>query len=269
MSGFSDAWLTLRESADAVARSSVVLDRAKAFFSETPETGMLVCDLGAGTGASVDAFSHLFRVPLTWQLVDVDASNLALARTRRPRVGASHDIRVETKVHDLAKDPAPWSASACLVTATALFDLVSIPWLQEFTAALVRDRLALLATLTYDGSLELTPRHSLDDGMIDAFNAHQRTNKGFGPAAGPDASGVLESLVMRHGYEIVSGDSPWRLTIEKDRELILALLDGWAEAAREIGTIADVDVSRWLEWRKRETSTFVVGHRDIFAAPTG
>ena len=85
MSGFSDAWLTLRESADDAARSRLVLDRAKAFFSETSETGMLVCDLGAGTGASVDAFSHLFRVPLTWQLVDVDASNLALARTRRPR----------------------------------------------------------------------------------------------------------------------------------------------------------------------------------------
>ncbi|MGI9406615.1 MAG: hypothetical protein ACR2O4_09600, partial [Hyphomicrobiaceae bacterium] len=195
MSGFSADWLALREAADTAARSEAVLDAARRTFAHHTGDPLEIWDLGSGTGASVTAFSALFPKPQVWHLVDTDADNLKRAMARYAGDNAFAEVRLETHMHDLADNPAPWPSSAHLVTATALFDLVSESWLQAFADRLCAARLPLLATLTYDGRLELEPAHSMDASMIEAFNQHQRTDKGFGPAAGPDASNVLTTAL--------------------------------------------------------------------------
>jgi len=265
MTGFSADWLALREAADKASRSAVVLKSAgQAFAGHGPEP-MTICDLGSGTGASVTAFANLFPRPQRWRLVDADSANLdrALARFSGPR--ARDGIAVEVAVHDLADKPAPWHAGTDLVTATALFDLVSPKWLKTLAGRLAAERIALLATLSYDGRLTPAPEHPLDEAMIHGFNRHQQGDKGFGPAAGPLAAALLTSALEAHGYDIVRGDSAWRLDGTRDHELIGAILTGWADTATELELLSPAAIADWRSARLRNTRSLIVGHTDFFA----
>ena len=45
--------------------------------------------------------------------------------------------------------------------------------------------------------------------MVAAVNAHQRTDKGFGPALGPAAARAAVARFERVGYSVVHGASDW------------------------------------------------------------
>ena len=251
MSGFSSEWLALREPADTAARSHKVMDACAAYFKN--HTEVRICDMGAGTGASVRAFAHMFAAP-SWTLIDQDANNLAVAKQRH--------LEIATKVCDFARDPDCWPSDTTLVTATALLDLTSRAWIDRFVAALHAKRLPLLCTLTVDDALFLAPSHPLDENVFDAFRAHQHSDKGFGPAMGGEAAAYLETALKNAGYEITADDSPWR--VERG-ELLRQLLDGTAGAVRETGRVPEIDA--WLRTAQADTTLFVVGHRDVFAVP--
>ena len=69
---------------------------------------------------------------------------------------------------------------ARLVTASALFDLVSGEWIEALADRVVAAGAGFHASLIYDGFMHWTPERP-DDGTIrDVFNAHQRRDKGFG-----------------------------------------------------------------------------------------
>lgn len=209
--------------------------------------------MGAGTGASVRAFSHLFAAP-RWTLADYDAGNLTVAKQRHPDIA--------TKVCDFARDPDCWPAGTMLVTATALLDLASRAWIDRFVAALRAKQLPLLCTLTVDDVLSITPSHALDESVFAAFRAHQHSDKGFGAAMGGEAAAYLETALTKAGFEITADDSPWR--IERG-ELLRQLLDGTAGAVRETGRVPEIDA--WLRAAQTNTQLFLVGHRDVFAVP--
>lgn len=261
MSGFSTAWLDLREPADRAARAPETLAACARHFASAPE--LTICDLGAGAGASVTAFADILPARRRWRLVDADAGLLAEAKRRHAGAG----VPVETLRADLAATPDPWPPGCGLVTATALFDLASGDWIDGFTAALARDRLPLLATLTYDGRHTLAPPHADDDAMLDAFNRHQQTDKGLGgPAAGPNAAAALIAALRRRGYRVVSADSPWRLA-DAHRDLMDELLRGWAGAVSDAGFVAEDVAACWLGARLADTQAITVGHTDVFATP--
>ena len=111
-----------------------------------------------------------------------------------------------------------------------------------------------------------------DEKIIAAVNAHQRTDKGFGPALGPAAAQAAVERFERVGYAVVQGASDWVFG-PQDREIQLEMLSGWAAAAREIGDVPLADVVGWLT-RRRDLvaagrSSIRVGHVDLFARPTG
>ena len=63
---------------------------------------------------------------------------------------------------------------------------MSADFIAEFAAAVARCRKSAFYTvLTYDGDQRWTPEHEADAALASAFHAHQRRDKGFGPAAGP------------------------------------------------------------------------------------
>ncbi len=274
VSGFSPDWLALREPADAAARDRTVLAACRDAFM-TRES-ISVCDLGSGTGAAVRAFSNLLPVRQHWTLVDNDADNLAAAKTAlavwadsaasegdtlRLRHG-TREIHIRTHVHDFANDAACWPAETDLVTATALFDLTSAPWIARFVAALAARRTPLLSTLTTDGILTATPTHALDEKIAASFRSHQSRDKGFGPAAGADAARVLEDTLRDAGYRLTIGDSPWQLRAS-DGPLLTATVDGILQAVGETGAIATADLAAWNKDARVQKMT--VGHRDVFA----
>ena len=61
-------------------------------------------------------------------------------------------------------------------------------------------------------------------------------------------------------------DSPWRLTQERDGDLIVALADGIASASCESGVISKEQAADWLASRSKAHFAHI-GHQDLFAAP--
>ncbi len=275
---FSPEWLALREPADHAARSQSLKDRVRHHFAGRDH--VTVVDLGCGAGSNLRGTFSALPARQTWRLVDYDPALLAAARTRLAAWADSTSnaddglvlekdgktIAVSFHRADLNQDIAAALPAGCdLVTAAALFDLVSPDWIGRFVAVLQARRLPLYTVLTYDGTESWDPPHPDDAAMLAAFHAHQGTDKGFGPAAGPRATAIMAEAFAATGYEVARAESPWRLGAEfvtLSRELVT----GFAGAVRETGRVAPERIDDWLAAR-RAGVTCLVGHEDLFAMP--
>ena len=266
MSGFSAAWLALREPYDLAARSRIVLDAATAAFSQRPS--ICLVDLACGTGATLRALAERLPSRQAWRLVDNDLGLLARAAT----LPVPPDINVVARPLDLVRDlELALEAPVDLVTTSALLDLVSIEWLDRLVMETAARRLPLYAALTYDGRTLLEPSEELDADVLAAFNAQQRTDKGFGPALGPSAASRAAERFACFGYAIVEGPSDWILE-PGDRDIQESLLASWAEVAQAGGGgVSQSGAREWLRRRRLHVaqgrSRIRVGHSDIFARP--
>jgi len=111
----------------------------------------------------------------------------------------------------------------------------------------------------------------LDAEILGALHAHQRGDKGFGPALGPTATRVAERLFREAGYRTWTAWTPWRLT-EADRPLALALMEGWEGAAREQHPEGTGRIGAWAARRRTVLAgafSLAVGHLDLLALPEG
>jgi hypothetical protein len=72
-------------------------------------------------------------------------------------------------------------------------------------------------------------------------------------------------------YTVVKGESDWIMRPD-DRQIQSEMLDGWANAAREMGTLPGAEIAGWLTRRKNMVSeglsSMRVGHVDFFAFPS-
>jgi hypothetical protein len=265
MSAFTADWLALREPADRAARS-VRLTRAIA-AALPKKTPLHVLDLASGTGSNMRYLTtHLSR-DQQWLLVDHDPALLARVSARSRADEADH--RFETRQLDLAA----LDVSACdifegraLVTAAALLDLVSESWLRALAARCHARGAAVLFALSYDGRIQCSPADPEDEGIRALVNRHQRTDKGFGPALGPDAAVAAERCFASLGYQVQSEPSDWVLPPESER-LQRQVIEGWADAAMMIAPDRSVAVRDWLARRLAHVgsgrSQLVVGHQDL------
>ncbi len=152
------------------------------------------------------------------------------------------------------------------MTASALLDLVSRSWV-ETLATICRDvRAVVLFALSYDGRIECDPEAPGDAAVRDLVNAHQRTNKGFGAALGPDATDTAERAFRAAGYLTRRAPSDWALTPEQSR-LQRELIAGWASAAAEVEPQRAQEIEAWRTVRLAHVaagrSRIVVGHEDL------
>ena len=199
------------------------------------------------------------------------ASGSATGRIDRNRPNALSSredgaIDVSFAVVDLARTPEQaLDGDIDLVSAAAFFDLVSQQWIERFCVALAARRLPLYAVLTYTGSEVWTPPHPADAPALAAFHAHQGGDKGFGPAAGPNAAPLLATALRRHGYLVSTAQSPWRLG-RADKALIEATADGAAAAIAETGRLDSAIVEDWRLSRRRAVAC-EISHIDLFAIP--
>jgi hypothetical protein len=133
-------------------------------------------------------------------------------------------------------------------------------------------RLPVYAALSYDGRAELDPAVPFDAEMLTAVNRHQRGDKGFGPALGPQAAAHAIARFETVGYKVVQGRSDW-VFAPQDRLIQEEILGGWAAAARELGDVPLEAIAAWLT-RRRELiadglARLAIGHIDLFAAAIG
>ena len=293
MSGFSAAWLALREPVDHRSRDAMLQNQVVEFLHEHVPTipGLLhVTDLGSGTGSNLRALAPHFGTMQCWTLVDYDADLLRTARTTllswadgfldtnppnsigavgilsepiEPLVITKNmkTIAVRFRCADLLADYRDiLNEPADLITSAAFFDLVAESWLTKFCDALTKP---LYTVLTYDGKETWGPPNALDTDVLRAFHAHQLTDKGFGAALGPRGAERLQSLLQGRGFTTACAPSPWRMD-HHDHALIEQLALGTASAAREMGMLASSAIDRW-EQARCQASYCEIGHIDLFA----
>ena len=268
MSGFSIEWLNLREDADLQARDPDLLARAMNWLESGSAAMPIVLDLGAGTGSSLRALTASNKPVMNsvcWRLVDNDSALLAEASRRH---GSSEHLEIHAM--DLGKISTLPMEGTRLITASALFDLVSADFLEALTAAASRAsenvEIAIYAALNYDGRTDWNPVHPLDGTILTAFNTDQRRDKGFGPALGPDAVGHMTEIFSRAGFQVRAADSPWNLG-PADKKLTSTLIEGIAGAVTNQGSIDLADVADWKRFRQLHVATgnCTVGHTDVLA----
>jgi hypothetical protein len=285
MSAFDALWLDLRATADTAARSRELLERLAAVVVARRISRCI--DLATGTGANLRSLADRLGPQQDWLAVDHDAALLAAFTERtgqwaRSRGGtarvaggrlvvtvAERRLGIETACIDLASDLASIAFDErTLVTASAFLDLVGSEWLDRFVAHCRASRAVVYVALTYDGVAECQPSHPDDPWVVAALNRHQRRNKGFGPALGPDAPSVAEEAFAQAGFEVFSERSDWQLGAAES-SLQAALFDGWAAAARELEPDEAGRIDAWLEARRASLkgglSRVRVGHRDLLA----
>lgn len=276
MSAFSAEWLALREGADVRARNHDIVQAVSAWFALRDH--LSVVDLGSGTGANLRAVAPLLPARQRWHLVDKDEALFAAAKIALRKWADKTEIAGETlkltkgiaeiEVHfqiaDLAHDlDSVLVAKPDLVTASAFFDLASSDFIRALARQVANTRAALYATLTYNGVQRWSPHRPSDSQMAAAFNRHQMTDKGFGPAAGPTAAGLLADQLRLEDYTVMEGESPWVLG-QNDRSLLEELQRGHALAVLETKALDDKAVETWI---KVIRAAAVVGHTDVFATP--
>ncbi|HVI27258.1 class I SAM-dependent methyltransferase [Hansschlegelia sp.] len=280
MSGFDPSWLDLREPVDHRSLAAGPLERLTATFGGAPVS---VADLGAGSGSALRALAPRLGRSQRWTLIDSDPALLAHARLRLRawadavegdgetlrlnKAGAT--IHVAFLAEELARDHFPQAAAAAdLVVASAFFDLAGEAWLAAFIERLAAAQNTLYAPLIYDGLKRFAPAHDLDQAVLVAFNDHQRSEKGLGPALGPDAARRLAELAGAQGYRATAAASPWRLGAA-DRSLTEALVRGMASAAAQLPAAPDA-LPKWQAFRLGAAAGGgAVGHVDLLLTPPG
>lgn len=277
MSGFSPDWLALREPADHAARNPQVLAAVGSTFAG--RQSLSVIDLGCGAGSNLRGSYSVLPVRQHWTLVDADPRLLSVARRKlaewadeAQEQGEELVLRKDDKTltvdfrqADLTRElewVLGWQPD--LVTAAALFDLASVRWLERFVASLVSMRLPLYTVLTYDGRESWEPAHPEDQRMLAAFHHHQHTDKGFGPAAGPEATEAMAQAFRKAGTAVTVGESPWRLGAAQS-DLVRELVAGIAAAVTETGHVSPDAIASWLEAKQGASAR--IGHQDLWARP--
>lgn len=281
MSGFSASWLALREEADHRSRDAGL---ARMLAGRLRDTNPIrVMDFGAGTGSNLRATAPALQGDQEWVLVDYDPALLEEAARQLTAwadearaigdglvlVKGGRTIGVSFRIADLNRELEPLLAGKPdLVTASALFDLISEGWMARFAAALAASGASFYTVLTYDGRDDFAPPHPLDRAVIDAFASHQRRDKGFGPAAGPKAAEALATALEAAGFHVETADSPWDLG-PGESALTGELITGIAQAVGETGAVSPDALAVWkafrLTHRTEPGARLVTGHTDILA----
>ena len=92
----------------------------------------------------------------------------------------------------------------------------------------------LYAALSYDGRVGLTPASRHDETVIAAVNRHQRPTRVLVRRSAPHAARPAPEAFRGAGFAVVEGRSDWNFG-PSDRDIQMAMLAGWAEAAGEMG----------------------------------
>jgi SAM-dependent methyltransferase len=245
---FSESWLSLREPADAAARSTELV-------SMLPDGIHTVRDLGCGTGSLARWLAPLLPGAKRWILVDRDPALLEHAAAITP-------FPVEPVRGDVTELTAADLAESDLVTCSALLDLLSSGEVDRLAAVCAEARTPALFTLSVAGAVTLDPARPEDAAIEAAFNDHQRRVEGGRRLLGPDAPAAAAAAFERAGATVITRPSPWRLGPER-AALTAEWLRGWAGAAVE--QCPDLQLDRYLSERVANPPAATIGHVDLLA----
>jgi hypothetical protein len=249
---YSPSWLSLREAADARARSRDLAIELAIELATVLATGLgavrtdrlVIHDLGCGTGSMGRWLAPLLPGPQHWVLHDQDPELLDLAAAWMPsRAADGSPVSTEVRQGDVTALTTADLDGAALATASALLDLFTAEEAASIVAACAGASCSALFSLSVLGRVELGPADPLDVAVAAAFNAHQRrtvqgrtvqgrTVQGR-TLLGPDGVAAAEHAFAGHGWQVLRRASPWRLGPDD-----AALAEAWFDRMGRCGVRA-------------------------------
>ncbi|CCK26209.1 hypothetical protein BN159_1830 [Streptomyces davaonensis JCM 4913] len=265
---YAPEWLELREAPDGAARAHELIDPLRIRLANLPgrsSDGLVIHDLGCGTGSMGRWLAPRLDGPQHWILHDRDPYLLHFAAVASPRAAADGSrVTVETRRGDVARLTPDALAGASLVTASALLDVLTREEIETLVDACTGAGCPALLTLSVVGKVELTPSDPLDAEIAEAFNAHQRRTE----LLGPDALTVACEAFAARGATVRVHPSPWQLG-PADSALTAQWLRGWVGAAVEQRPDLREPAERYLRERLAACEAgelrVVVHHSDLLA----
>jgi SAM-dependent methyltransferase len=292
VTGFSVDWLALREPYDREARGmaahSLELNSLASRLRGGDPT-LAVLDLACGTGANLRELAPRLSGSQQWTLVDHDPKLLEALPGVLVAWASANDFLFQAKAASMRVEGPGWTAEVhplCidlalelgslpfggsrLVTASALLDLVSAPWLDALFGRVRSAGAAVLFALNVDGRVAWDPPIAGDEEVDRLFALHQRRDKGFGPALGVQAVSLAVSRLSAMGYGIVQATSDWRIDASEEAQaaaMLAAMVEGMGAAAIEQDPTARSSVSEWIQRRIAvlDKTHLRVGHQEILA----
>jgi hypothetical protein len=263
----SAGWLGLREPADGAARAPELVEQVRRRLAVTQRT--VIHDLGTGTGSMGRWLAPRLPGPQHWIMYDRDADLLAHAMAEMIDTAADGaPVTVETRRCDITRLTADDLDGACVVTASALLDMLTAGELERVVTACVGAGCPTFLTISVTGRVELTPPDPLDAEIAEAFNAHQRRTVSGRSLLGPDAVDTCVEAFGRRGVSVLVRPSPWRLGADRT-ELMAEWLRGWLAAACEQRPELGRPLAAYARRRLAEAAGgrlgIVVGHHDLLA----
>ena len=282
-------WLAHRFTCDAEARHPGIEHQFLAFF-EQHQTPLKVVDVGSGTGANVRYYFDRIPHEQEWILIEQNEqlrdeccrSLVAFAQERgyhwQQQDGTfllTDDQKTATvqlmsgriehieQLADLARTD--------VVTANAVFDLLSFEQFDTLVGKLVQHEVCLLATLNYYETSFL-PFSEEDHRFMRWYHMHMKRPQPTGIAMGPDCSEEMLDLLAQHHMMIEQEGSQWHLK-KNATTMHHYLLHFIEHAVAELSLSADEqrDFDTWLTHRKslcrQRQLEIIVDHSDIFAYP--
>ncbi len=279
---FTIQWLLKRFAYDSIARNKQVEQSCLDYFKHNKDISIL--DIGSGTGASCIYFMEKITANQVWTLVEL---NPELAKASAERIAAyavengyivqqgAQQLFLQKKqkfvtVHIrqesfLQMDSRLDWGSIDLLTATAVFDLLSKELFAKFIEPIITYRIPLLGTINYE-RMSFLPTDSLSEKYADLYTQHMVRPQAFGHAMGGNCIREITSLFRQNGLSFVSGESNWRIPPE-DATMRHYLLDYMADAIPELLQTTD-ELATFTEWlankRQQKNLTIIVEHRDFF-----
>jgi hypothetical protein len=264
----SSDWLELREEEDARARSRELALEAARRLGPGP---IVIHDLGSGTGSMMRWLAPILPGPQTWVLHDWNPDLTARAADGiAPLDREGRPVSVSSHNGELAHLRPDDLDGASLVTASALFDVLTSEEVHAIVQACVTVGCPVLLSLSVTGDVYLDPQDPRDEAFEASFNAHQRRLVDGRRLLGRHGVAIARGLFLRAGWNVRPVDTFWRLG-DHDPHLLGQWFDGWVDAAHEHRTELRVEGSGYRELRstqlRRGALSAVVVHTDLLAWP--
>ncbi|MCM2130318.1 class I SAM-dependent methyltransferase [Larsenimonas rhizosphaerae] len=279
-SQFASDWLTLREPVDHRSRHPSLLAPLIDALNSQAHKRLAVVDLGCGRGSNCRYLAPRLPFDQHWQLIDHDPILLDEAMVSAPTL-SSGQLELSSRLSSIAHPAELVPPSTTLVTASALLDLVSRPWLEALVAHCSSHCMVVMMTMSVDGRFFIEDPDGnpalkrLDMLMEEAINHHQQQERGLGTACGSEGWRIAAELLADAGYQVHCAPADWQLSRASgtgDLALAERLLSERVDAALEVVPASQHDALRaWLAARLEGVNqgkiTINVGHQDVLAVP--
>ena len=281
-------WLEHRYPCDVEARNANIEKKFLEYFSQRER--LRIMDAGSGTGSNFRYYFSKLPEQQEWVLLEQDAKLLEACRERLTSFAQENQYQLERKTDGYLIKSGRKQANIRflqgkledvktltdleqldVITANALFDLVSYEQFDAFAAQIACYQVCLMASLNYYETSFL-PFSSIDGRFLQYFHTHMTRPQDFGEAMGPNCTEEMLDLLAAHEMKCEQEGSQWHLK-RYDTTMQHYILHFMEHAIRDLN-LSEKEIEEmesWLENKQQMSRDhqleIIVDHSDIFAYP--